>query len=259
MPSIDCPSWHSSNMFYARNEKKSSFQFMTPPYDFTDITDLTEASEHCALLCQLMVTVCVDLFRDVVEYYTQPTELRTELRGLTEDLNFNINGRQKIMIDMYKRGTVQTLNMDLPLLYILIRFICNIPSKSGWGNCPEDDDKSLSGCIERIRLIGKSIMDHLEESGEINEHDFESILTNLRTNLYEIQKVVSTKDDYVQAVDELLSFDLKSSNRRRYIRAFKSLKGKIDSELYFISLQSNLDVYVLFKNNVTCFNESVYV
>ena len=213
------------------------------PYNVTDTTDIQgpstdfeKANAKFARLCQLMMTVCADLFMDVLDYYIQPAELKTELCGICRYLRSIMNEEQWAILKRHMEpgGNAIPLNTkDLSLLYILIRFICNIPPpQTGWGNRPEINDKSLAGCIERIRILGKTILDHSKESKETLERDFKDILRNLRTNITEIQKMVFENDSYDQAVDELFSLDIKLSER--YIPDFRNLKSKNSNKLYFL-------------------------
>ena len=213
------------------------------PYNFTDTTDIPgpytgfeKANAKLACLRQLMMTVCADLFRDVLDYYIQPAELKTELRGICRYLESIMNNEQMTLLESYmtlRGNAIPLITKDLSLLYILIRFICNIPPpQTGWGSHPKNDDESLAGFIERIRILGKTILDRLEESTEILESDFKDILKNLRTNISEIQKMVFKKYSYAQAVDERFSLDIKLS--KRYIHDFRNLKSKISNKLYFL-------------------------
>ena len=50
-----------------------------PEQSTTPIYASKNASRNCARLCKLMMTVCVDLFRDVLDVCIEPAELRTEI------------------------------------------------------------------------------------------------------------------------------------------------------------------------------------
>ena len=213
------------------------------PYNVTDTTDISgpstdfeKTNAKFARLCQLMMTVCADLFRDVLHYYIQQAELITEMRGIFRNLKSIMNNEQSTLLESYMTlggNRIPLITKDLSLLYILIRFICNIPPpQTGWGCRPKNDDKSLAGYMERIRILGKTILDRLEESTEILESDFKDILNNLRTYISEIQKMVFKKDSYAQAVDELVSLDINRSER--YIFDFRNLQSKNSNKFYFI-------------------------
>lgn len=218
------------------------------PYNFTDTAYIPEPStyfekinEQFAYLCQIMMTVCVDLFKDILLYYFTPKELGTVLRGTLHYFKSILNFDQHtfleydILVPTHERRRdreISPITKDLSLLYILIRFICNIPPpQTGWGCRPENDDKSLAGCIERIIILWKTILDHAEETKETLKTDFKYILENLRTNISEIQKMVFEKDSYAHAVDEIFSPDIKLS--KRYIHDFKKLSSKNNYKWYF--------------------------
>ena len=63
----------------------------------------------------------------------------------------------------------------------------------------------------------------MNESEDINDTDFQNIWQNLRKNIVEIQKLIFKKDSYVEAVDELFSYEHIISTR--YIDGFQRLKG----------------------------------
>ena len=209
-------------------------------------TDFEKTDAKLACLGQLMMTVCADLFKDVLHYYIQPAELESELLKICDNMTFIMNNEQRRFLKqsmelwryMRDEGDAKHLiTKDLSLLYILIRFMCNIPPpQTGWGCRPENDDKSLAGCIERIRILGKTILDRSKETKEILESDFQDILKNIRTNISEIQKIVFKKDSYSQAVDEFLSLHMKLSDR--YIVDFKKLISKNSYERYLFTLKS---------------------
>ena len=192
-----------------------------------------------------MLTVCADLFMDVLGNYIQPAQLKTELPGICEYLKSIMNCEQRkflkfnMLLSNYMGDEVNAMPLitkDISLLYILIRFICNIPPpKTGWGCRPANDDNSLAGCIERIRILGKTIVDHSEETKEILESDFNDILKDIRTNISEIQKMVFKKDSYAQAIDEFVLRDFKLSER--HIHDFKNLTSKNCSERYFLYIK----------------------
>ena len=201
---------------------------------FAEIMDIPEQStttiyaskyprRNYARLCQLMMTVCADLFRDVLDFYIEPAELRTEIRDNFDYLS-SMTGYKNKGFSISLRlppGALSSKVLDLSLLYIVIRSICCIPQpKNGWGSSPEADDRSLAANIERIRIYGIKVLNY---SGEINDTKFQDIWRNLRTNVDEIQKLIFHSDTYAKAFDELLSHKHIST---RYIDGFQRLKGE---------------------------------
>lgn len=219
------------------NRKQSGFSSIILPYNVTDTTDISgastniqNASENFARICQLMMTVCVDLFRDILDYYIQPQELQSEIYEIYEYLKSIMNREQYTLLYRYvdrRKNTPPLVTKDLSLLYIMIRFTCNTPQpEMGWGCRPKRDDESLAGYVERIRVIGVEILDQSNKAEEIHDPEFKDILKNLRSIIQEIQTMVLKKDRYTQAVDELFSREFKLSNTKRYIQEFQKLQSK---------------------------------
>lgn len=177
-----------------------------------------------------MMTVCVDLFRDILDYYIQPKELESGIREICGYLKSIMNFEQFTLLRQCVGpwGNTPPLKIeDLSLLYIVIRFSCNTPPpEMGWGSRPKRDDKSLAGYVERIRVIGVEILDQSKKNKEIQDPEFKDILKNLRSIIEETQTMVLKKDTYTQAVDELSCREFKLSNTKRYIQEFQKLQSK---------------------------------
>lgn len=173
----------------------------------------------------LMMTVCVDLFQDVLDYCIQPKELLTQLHGIKGYLESNVNTKQRRFLEIYMNHGLLLKTKDLSLLYILLRFFCTIPPpKLGLGRHPENNKKIFLGYIENLRILRKRISDHLEEKTEIHETEFKDILSKFRTNIDAIQKMVFEKDTYAKAVDAIFSPEFEDLDKERCIKDFQQSK-----------------------------------
>ena len=212
-----------------------SFIFMTtivagkidiPEQYTTPILASKNPRRNFARLCQLIMTVCVDLFRDVLDFYIAPAKLRTEIRKNFDDWSTMLAYQNREILEFcispwFPHEILPSKIFDLSLLYIAIRSICCIPQPTnGWGSSPETNDRSLAANIERIRIYGIKV---LNDSEEFNDTNFQDIWRNLRTNIDEIQKLVFKKDTYGKAIDELSSHEQIPT---RYIDRFQRLKGE---------------------------------
>ena len=197
-----------------------------PEQSTTPIYPSKNPRRNFARLCQLIMTVCVDLFRDVLDFYIAPAKLRTEIRKNVDDWSTMTGYQNREILDFcisacFPRELLPSKIFDLSLLYIAIRSIRCIPQPTtGWGRSPETNDRSLAANIERIRIC---VIKVLNDSEEFNDTNFQNIWRNLRTNIDEIQKRVFQKDTYAKAVDKLLSHEHIST---RYIDRFQCLKGE---------------------------------
>lgn len=201
-----------------------------PGPSVTPCHSIEKEKENFCRLCQLIMTICSDLFRDILSYYIKPTDLRSTLDKNSQKLQTLkcINSHQ-LDILYPASGNTQTKveDMDMCLLYTLLRNVCNIkPHAKNWGNPPNQGDSSLGACIDRIRIMRNSIYGHLK-TGSIEDVDFKNYWTDLKTNIVEIEKLLLVGNSYEQKVDKLMSCEL-SSNAKQYVEEFKQLQMRID-------------------------------
>jgi hypothetical protein len=134
----------------------------------------SKATENYARLCQMIMTICSDLFRDILSRYIKPADLRTELDNNRRRLEGKLNAQQKEQI-YPSSGAVnlKSKDLDISILYILLRNICSIPKhQNGWGNPPLDGDTRLAACIERIRIHRNMISGH-STTAQIEDSEFQ--------------------------------------------------------------------------------------
>lgn len=201
-----------------------------PGPSVTPCHGIEKEKENFCRLCQLIMTICSDLFRDILSYYIKPTDLRSTLDKNSQKLQTLkcINSHQ-LDILYPASGNTQTKveDMDMCLLYTLLRNVCKIrPHAKKWGNPPNQGDSSLGACIDRIRIMRNSIYGHLK-TGSIEDVDFKNYWTDLKTNIVEIEKLLLVGNSYEQKVDKLMSCEL-SSNAKQYVEEFRQLQMRID-------------------------------
>lgn len=199
-----------------------------PGPSVTPCYSIGKEEENFCRLCQLIMTICSDVFRDVLRYYIKPIDLRSVLDKNRQKLKTLkcINSHQ-LDILYPASGNTQTAveNMDMCLLYTLLRNVCNITQHTNkWGKHPTNGDNSLEACIERIRIKRNSIYGHLK-TGSVDDVDFKNYWRELKNNIVEIEKKLLVGNSYELKVDELLSCAL-SSNAKQYVEEFKQLQSK---------------------------------
>ena len=95
--------------------------------------------------------------------------------------------------------------------------MCNFtPHHKGWGNTPAAGDKSLSACIETIRILKNELNSH-SLTGEIADSDFNDIWTNLRCIIDEIERNELSGTSYVQHIDIMLHANLDPEKSAEYV------------------------------------------
>nr|XP_022308990.1 uncharacterized protein LOC111114802 isoform X3 [Crassostrea virginica] len=191
---------------------------------------LTKPAENYCRLCQLIMTVCSDLFRDILSRHIQPANLRREL-----DINKNtllrtlkIHDHKKLLFPQSGGQSLSAKDMDLTILYVLLRNICGISShQNGWGNTPNTGDITLAACIERIREQKNAIASH-SNIGEIDDIRFQDIWMKLQTDIVNIEKELIGGDMYERAVKVLFSCELTPKKARESAGDFSRLHDGIN-------------------------------
>ncbi|XP_078320283.1 uncharacterized protein LOC111114544 isoform X2 [Crassostrea virginica] len=198
---------------------------------------LTKAAENYCRLCQLIVTVCSDLLRLILSRYIEPANLRQELdknKGKLQNIIKN-NEQRQLLYPAPAGSSVKAQDLDLTLLYTILRNVCNIPQpQCKWGKTPQNGDVSLVACIERIRIQRNLISGH-RSIGKIEDPDFLNIWQELKDNIGEIEEQLFGGNMYRRRVDELFSCDLSKSEAQEYVEEFQCLRG------YFGKKKAHLD------------------
>nr|XP_034305557.1 uncharacterized protein LOC117682342 isoform X3 [Crassostrea gigas] len=205
-----------------------------------------KATENFSRLCQLIVTICSDLFRDILSHYIQPANLRTELDKSKKKLDKvkSINPQQKrLLYPDPGKASPMAKDLDFSVLYVLIRNICGIkPHKNGWGDNIENGDNSIAACIDRIRLKRNLISGH-SKTGSMDNASFHSTWTVLENSIIDIEKQLTGGNMYKRAVNALYLCELSPSSTRRYVeeitRTFKSEISKKKARIDGVESQLN--------------------
>lgn len=165
-------------------------------------------AENYLRLC-LIMTICTDILRDVLSRYITPADLRSELDRNRRRLEKIMNTEQmELIYPANGNKTLAAKHLDISVMYIILRNICNIPKhKNGWGNPPKTGDNSMAACIERIRIQRNEVPAH-NTNGQIEREEFVNRWTELQESVAEIERQVTGGDLYERGVEYLLRCDL---------------------------------------------------
>ncbi|XP_062569489.1 uncharacterized protein LOC134231545 [Saccostrea cucullata] len=110
--------------------------------------------------------------------------------------------------------------MDIPLLYSLLRNICGISSHTnGWGNDPNPTDRSLSANIERMRIARNQCVH--SSSPVLSKTDFNTIWSNVRSAVVNIDSFLNNGNKYEREVDFLRYETMDPDRDRHYIEELR--------------------------------------
>ncbi|XP_078321803.1 uncharacterized protein LOC111114804 isoform X6 [Crassostrea virginica] len=201
-----------------------------PGPSLTPKLGLTKPAENFCRLCQLIMTVCSDLFRDILSHHIQPANLRRELDNNKNTLlrALKIPDHKTLLFRQSGGQSVSAKDMDLTLLYTLLRNICGIPPhQKGWGKTPNTGDITLAACIERIREQKNAIASH-SNIGEIDDIRFQDIWMKLQTDIVNIEKELIGGNMYERAVKVLFSCELTPAKALESADDFNRLYDKMN-------------------------------
>lgn len=187
-----------------------------------------KANRNYLRICHLITLLCADLFRDILSRHIKPTYLRSKLDINKQKLEKILNTQQQNLIYPATGNTSLTAkDFDIPMIYILVRNICNIPShKAGWGNPPDKGDNSIAAGIEKIRLTRNLILAH-STNGMIEDPVFEKHWKDLRDVVVQIETQLTGSDLYKRGVDFLHTCNFASVGTEADHNKEKSKQGEI--------------------------------
>ncbi|XP_062615459.1 uncharacterized protein LOC134277179 isoform X2 [Saccostrea cucullata] len=194
--------------------------------------DPKKTTENFARLCQFLVTICSDVMRDILSHYIKPANLRTELDKNRSKLEKIMNKLEKDKLYPPHSSSssvppIRSRDLDLSLLYKILRNICNIPTHiAGWGEHPRAGDFSLAACIERIRILRNSISGH-STNGTVDDVEFEDYWRELRRSVVEIEKEITGSDRYERGIDHLYDCDLNPAKAKEYVAQIRKCSGEL--------------------------------
>ncbi|XP_062599457.1 uncharacterized protein LOC134260969 [Saccostrea cucullata] len=162
----------------------------------------TEETTNACRTCRLLLGPCTDQLRGVLRHFVPPSTFPRVIKQ-------NISNRPRLTVPQLNlilpRGSTYTGNyedMDIPLLYILLRNICSIPPHTnGWGNDPDPTDRSLSANIERIRIARNQCVH--SSSPALSNADFNTIWSTVRSAVVDLDSFLHNRNQYEREVDFL--------------------------------------------------------
>jgi hypothetical protein len=170
---------------------------------------------------------CTDGLRDLLRFYVPPSTFSHVIS--VNRLNLpRLTAHQRDLIlprTGHYRGCYD--DMDISLLYILLRNVTNIPPQNnGWGFELDPSDRSISATIERIHLIHNRSLNH--SSMFMPNKEFYSIWSTIRSTMADLDKFLGNGERYQRAVDfirvEFIYPEMLKCMSKLHNHSFKSLE-----------------------------------
>ncbi|XP_061194768.1 uncharacterized protein LOC133202922 [Saccostrea echinata] len=151
---------------------------------------------------RLLLGPCTDELRDLLRHYVPPATFQRVIQQYRTSLSSLSAVQKNLILPKHGHYTGNYDDMDISLLYTLLRNICNIPGHSnGWGASPDPHDNSVSANVERIRII-RNGCSHLSNSS-LSDSDFNRIWSTIRAAVMDLDTLLKNGNRYERLVDSL--------------------------------------------------------
>lgn len=162
----------------------------------------TRETTNIARIARIILGPCTNLLRDVLAKEIPPSALSQKVKTFLA--NPSRKGKppfSKAQECLVYRGDYS--DFDISLLYFLLRNVCSIPPHTNrWGNVPNQEDRSPSANIERIRIMRNEYYVNISNFSFSNS-EFERKWTNILQIVQDLELYLGTSNVYQEALVEI--------------------------------------------------------
>lgn len=187
----------------------------------------TEEELNPRILSSVIDNTCTNLLRQILHHSVPQTEMPKVLNDVnTKEQLFKILKKpQKDILypqNGYFNGSYSEL--DLSLLYILIRNVSKIPEhQNGWGETPSPTDQSVAANVEELRIIRNNQVHPC--SGNLSKNDFETIWNKLINCIELLEKTLpDNKGQYKEEAEAIRKEILQATKLKETVREIQGRK-----------------------------------
>ncbi|XP_062586283.1 uncharacterized protein LOC134247893 [Saccostrea cucullata] len=205
----------------------------------------TEETTNACRACRLFLGPCTDQLRDVLLHFVPPSRFPQVIKQKISSLPRLTTPQMNLIIPRGSSYSGNYSDMDISLLYILLRNICCIPPHSnGWGNDPDPTDRCLSANIERIRITRNQCVH--SSSPMLSNVDFNKVWSTIRAAVMDIDSFLNNRNQYVRGLHFLEKETMDPVRDLYYIEELRK-QAKEDASTREIVLDLEEDVSKLRK------------
>ncbi|XP_078320254.1 uncharacterized protein LOC111114861 [Crassostrea virginica] len=175
----------------------------------------TEEMTNINRVSRLLMDPCTDQLRDLLRFYIPPANFNTVIQTVKSRLLRLTEPQRKLILPNSGVYSGNYNDMDISLIYILLRNFCGIQAHNkGWGNTPDSADRSVSANIERLRLA-RNLCGHF--TGGMSNAEFNQVWSEIRAAVVDLDKALGIGNKYQEVVDFILN-DTMDPTRDRHFR-----------------------------------------
>ncbi|XP_078339605.1 uncharacterized protein LOC111107014 isoform X2 [Crassostrea virginica] len=163
----------------------------------------TEEMTNINRVSRLLMGPCTDQLRDLLRLYIPPGSFPSVIQKEKNRLPPLTEPQRKLILPNSGVYSGNYDDMDISLLYILLRNVCRIQIQAhnrGWGNTPESADRSVSANIERLRLARNQCGHSL---GGMCYTEFNQIWSEIKATVVDLDKALLNGNKYQYIVDSI--------------------------------------------------------
>nr|XP_022309091.1 uncharacterized protein LOC111114863 isoform X2 [Crassostrea virginica] len=159
----------------------------------------TEEMTNINRVSRLLMGPCTDQLRDLLRFYIPPAHFNAVIQTMKSRLPRLTEPQRKLILPNSGVYSGNYDDMDISLLYILLRNVCGIQAHNkGWGIAPDCADRLVSANIERLRLA-RNICGH--STGGMSNAEFNQVWSEIRTAVVDLDKTLGIGHKYQEKVD----------------------------------------------------------
>ncbi|KAK3106018.1 hypothetical protein FSP39_011106 [Pinctada imbricata] len=174
---------------------------------------------------RILLGPCTDQLRDLLRNRISPANFHHVVTSNRSNLPRLTQPQRDLILPRSGRYSGDYSDMDISLLYLLLRNICNIqPHSNQWGNAPDISDNSLSASIDRIREARNKVVH--SSSTTLTQTEFSDLLSEIKMAVVSIDSYLSNNKQYEYGMNFLLKETMDPE-----LDAFtKQLKKQVDDD-----------------------------
>ncbi|XP_056001178.1 uncharacterized protein LOC125656335 [Ostrea edulis] len=175
----------------------------------------TSETTNANRACRVVLGPCTDGLRDLLRHHVPPLTFPHVIKQNQLNLPRLTPVQRDLILPQHGHYKGNYTDMDISLLYILLRNISGISSHSnGWNRDPDPNDRSLSANIERIRLVRNHCVHSCDPF--MSNTDFNSIWSTIRLTMVDLDVFLVNGNKYEKAVDFLRHESMDPENDLHY-------------------------------------------
>ena len=221
----------------------------------------TRGNVNFARLCRLLVDVGSEVLGSTFDRIHSPAKLSEVLsRDSVKSILLGKKGKRKLLNETQENelyptsSNMSVYDLDITLLMILLRNICNLspPSSTGsWDKLPPDSDNSLEANIVRIKYYRNNVYAHAKKAS-VDDATFEKLWLNISN------AILALEESQASVIDSLKTMDMDVDLHERYERALTesvesdvSIKEEFQVVKGMETLLKHLQCDVLYRGHPT--------